>query len=84
MKKKAEKEIPEKIKEAFNGLSEFKGQIERLGMRDGIEWFTFSFAPVNGYIPDTGFPLVYGLKGETVHEINGVEALEMVGSFFKD
>lgn len=80
----ARTKIPEKIKNAFKELSGFKGQIERLGVRNGIEWFTFSFFPVNGYIPDTGFPVVYGLEGNIIHEICGPEALKLTNSFGKD
>lgn len=81
MTKSQKKEIPEAIKEAFAFESaNFKGKIERLGVKHGVEWFHYELAePL-----EIGLPVIYGLdKGEIIRKYE-FEALDIIGSFIKD
>lgn len=81
---KEKENIPEKIKEAFKELSEFKGKIKYLGMKSAVKWYVFDFLPVNGYIPDTGFPNIYGLKEGKLQTVNERDALKIANSFVEN
>ncbi len=81
MKKRTTKEIPEAIKEAFAFESaNFKGKIERLGVKDGVEWFHFAHSEEL----KIGFPTVYGLNNGNVVRKHEFEALNIIGLFVKD
>jgi hypothetical protein len=75
------KTIPEIIKKAFAfEIENFKGKIERLGVKDGVEWFFFKFSE----ILETGFPVVYGLKDGEIKELRGFDSVRLIGSFVKN
>ncbi len=74
-------EIPSKVKRAAQYLVEMYGDhVEHLGQYQGAEAFYYHF-------PDditAGFPPVYLMKGDKLREVDGFEALEIIGSFVED
>ena len=73
--------IPAKIQEAARYLVEMYGDhIEHLGQYQGAEVFYYHFPDDI----DAGFPHVYLLKEDSVSEITGFDALQLLGRFLKD
>ena len=77
-----EKDIPETIMAAFSYMTKnFKGKVERLGVKDGIEWFLFRHFEAL----DVGFPSVVGIGPDgNLCEKFGHESLELIGSLVED
>ena len=74
-------EIPSKVRQAAQYLVEIYGDhVEHLGTYRGAEAFYYRF-------PDdvtAGFPPVYLIEDDKLKEVNGFEALEIIGSFVEN
>lgn len=76
-----EMEIPAKVREAARDLIERYGdRLVYLGEYHGAQAYYYRFPDDL----DTGFPFVYLLKGESVSNINGFDALDIIRLFVKD
>jgi hypothetical protein len=73
--------IPDIIKEAFAyDIANSEEYIERLGVKDGVEWLVLSYDEDL----EIGFPTLYGLKKGKLKESYGFESLDIIDSLAKN
>lgn len=73
--------IPDIIREAFAyEVATFNGRIKRLGCKDGIEWFIYSYKERS----EIGFPTLYGLKNGELIQARSFDALYIITCLVKD
>jgi hypothetical protein len=73
--------IPDVISEAFAyETATFNGRIKRLGFKDDIEWFIYSYKERS----EIGLPTLYGLKNGELKQARSFEALYIITSLVKD
>ena len=73
--------IPDLISEAFAyEIATFNGRIKRLGFKDDIEWYIYTYKERS----EIGFPTLYGLKNGELIQARSFDALYIITSLVKD